>query len=203
MIRPRVGSLRRLALMGLAVPVLLTITFWLFLPYDNHLILFIRFWSQKLGIFMHKPFRDDSWLFEPPKFPVDLSSDVALIIKTGYGTQARVPAQLDALGLTGRETGAEAVLIIGDFTKPPTQDRGDGRDYVIHDMIAAALDSAALGASANSERLDKYRSLAAAIQGNRDGEAREISKSVGWELDAMKVSGKPPELPVLMKQRRV
>ena len=59
---------------------------WLFLPNDHYL----RAWGQfNFGTLLQPTLTTDAF-FRPAPFPVRLADDVALVVKTGYGTQARL-----------------------------------------------------------------------------------------------------------------
>lgn len=181
---PRVAGPRRLIGTTFVVLVVWTVVLWIFLPYDNPVLLLFRFVAQKTFSFLRVPFDDERWLYELPEFPVDLSKDVALVIKTGYGTQERVPALFDALDMVYQKEDDDNILVVGDFSK---QYELNGREIVIHDMVAAVMGDKRLRGVRHMDRFYKYGNMTAAIKKGNKKQAKDIAKKVGWELDALKV----------------
>lgn len=197
MIRPpRVAGALRLGVVAAALALLWLLVVGLFLPYDNPLLLSLRFTTHRLGAWLRPAGDHEAWVFRPPRHPVDIDADAALVIKTGYGTQHRLPAQLDALGLfgAGRSSSSnrgleESTVVIGDFSAVHRQ---NGHRVEVHDMVAATLATDALAGLQDTERVDKFRKLRQAIRIGDEDEARDIGQRFGWELDAMKVLTTPP-----------
>ena len=181
---PRVAGPRRLVGTALFFFIVWTAVLWVLLPYDNPVLLLLRFVSQKALSFLRVPFDDETWLYELPEFPVDLSSDVALVIKTGYGTQERVPALFDALGVAYQKEDANNILVVGDFS---AHYQHNGQKLIVHDMVAAVMQNERLKGIKHMDRLYKYGNMSAAIMKGNKKEAKDIAKKVGWELDALKV----------------
>jgi len=157
-----------------------TLVLFVFLPYDSAVLSFFRFSTQKTISFLGQPFRDEQWVFRHADFPVHLETDVALILKTGYGTQERIGAQLDALGPEYEGS----LLVIADFSGDYNH---SGRAIPVHNMVAAAVAALPDGAGASTDRVEKYTQLTAAIQAGHTSEARQLATAAGWELDALKV----------------
>lgn len=185
---PRVAGPRRLAGMTLLVFLTWFFVLWIFLPYDNPFILFLQFTTSRVLSIFRSPTADERLLLEKPgQFPFT-DDEVAYIVKTGYGTQDRVPALLEAsksIG-TGRKYDEANILIVGDFAM---EFEFRGRKVAIHDMVAAVMDHEAVQTTEtkNMERMQKYENMTLAIQQGRKEEAAQFSKTVGWELDALKV----------------
>lgn len=185
---PRVAGPRRLA--GISFLVLLTwiVVLWIALPYDNPLILFVQFSSSRLAALFRSPTADERLLFSAPgQFPFT-DDEVAYVVKTGYGTQERLPALLEAsksIG-TGTKYAEDNILVVGDFVG---RFEFQGRPIVIHDMVAAVMENEAILATQTraTERMQKYKNMTTAIQMGDKEEATRYSKAVGWELDALKV----------------
>ncbi|KAK2604264.1 hypothetical protein N8I77_007208 [Diaporthe amygdali] len=172
-------SLRLLTSVALVILLL-----WAILPYDNALRLSARFNTHRLVAFLRGPLRNERWLYEPPAFPLDWSRDVAIILKTGYGTQERALAWIEALP-TG--ISPENVIIVGDFGIELATRDGARSGLKVHDVIARFVDERlAVHEDARYPRLEKYMNLKAAISAGEDELARDYSSSFGWELDAMK-----------------
>lgn len=179
---------RRRSLLGLRLltsAALVALLLWATLPYDNALRSSARFNAHRLLGLLRGPLRNERWLYEPPAFPVDWPKDVAVILKTGYGTRERALAWVEALpsGIS-----PENVIIVGDFDAELATRGGARSGLRVHDVIATVLDGK-LGAceDARCPRADKYMNLRAAISAGEDDLARNYSSSFGWELDAMKV----------------
>lgn len=186
---PRVAGPRRLALVtGLVLLVWFTIA-WMFLPYDSPFFSFLRLTSSKVSGTFRSPNADERLLLElPGQFPFT-DEEVAYIVKTGYGTQERVPALLEASGaLKGESEYGDNILVVGDFS---TTLELKGRTVPIHDVVAAAIEREDVVKTQihGTERIQKYGNMTLAIQQGRKEDAEQSSKNVGWELDALKVLG--------------
>ncbi|CAN8098709.1 unnamed protein product [Discula destructiva] len=185
---PRVAGLRRLVGITLLVSLALTVAFWIFLPYDNPFILFLQFTSARVAVSFHSSADDERLLLEKPgRFPF-ADDEVAYIVKTGYGTQERVPALLEAsqsIGVGTDKYEDDNMIVVGDFAGELDF---QGRKVAVHDMVAAVMEHQAVLNTEmhNSERQRKYREMTLAIQEGRREEAVKYSKAVGWELDALK-----------------
>lgn len=185
---PRLAGPRRLA--GIAIIVLLTwiTVLWVSLPFDSPILSWLRLRTSKLFGALRSPNDDERLLLElPGRFPFT-DEEVAYIVKTGYGTQERVPALLEASWRTRARSEYEEdnILLVGDFT---AEFVSQGRTVVIHDMVAAAMehDAVVKTTNKNTERAYKYGNMTLAIKDGKKKEAEEYSKAVGWELDALKV----------------
>ncbi|KAK2744277.1 hypothetical protein FQN57_004362 [Myotisia sp. PD_48] len=161
------------------------------IPYDNALRLAIRFnlgvWFRKAHV-LQTPFTTDRWLLQPPPFPINLAEDVGIILKSGFGTQERIPAWL----ASQQGSNLTDLLIIGDFaTRPGEHYDYHGRQLPVHDIVEWMLKKISILSSDPSHpRLLKYSKLAAAIASGDTNLALNLSKSFGWELDCMKfISG--------------
>lgn len=172
------------------------------LPYDSALRLSVRFNSQRVVNTFAPPHRSlEAWTLAPlgnasgAALPAGgrhlpaLYDDVGVLLKTGYGTQHRVGPQIEALGLRPDTDDAGNVVVVGDWDGEVVYGPHGRHRIAVHDAIAPVLASGVLGARANCARAEKYRALAAAVRAGDDAEALRISQAVGWELDAMKVSG--------------
>lgn len=183
------------------------------LPYDNAVRLSVRFNTHKILASLFGPLRSDRWLlYEVPAFPLDWAhGDVGIILKTGYGTRERAVAWLEALPAVGKNWGTNAigignveenVVVVGDFDGEVHISLGrEGADpqdefvLKVHDVIGDILQSdqgrketSSQQSISSSPRGAKYRTLGATIAAGEQALARNLSRSFGWELDAMKVS---------------
>lgn len=182
---------RRRSLLGLRLltsAALVTLFLWATLPYDNALRSSVRFNTHRLLTFLRGPLRNERWLYEPPAFPVDWPRDVAIILKTGYGTQERALAWNEALP-TG--ISPENVIIVADFDAQLATRTGRQSGLKVHDVISKVMDEKLLACEdARCPRAEKFMNLKAAVSAGEDDLARDYSSSFGWELDAMKVRRK-------------
>lgn len=177
------------------LPVWLIIMFFL-LPYDSTLRLSVRFVTLRaFNILGATSSLETSMgaLVNNPSLNIGEPPSLGIIVKTGYGTRHRVPAQLRALGVRP-DTQRDNVVIVADYAgrldySPANSDSsGTAVSILVHDVIAPVLSSRAVTPHIHdSSRVKKYRSLAEAIRKGNDAEAQSISRDVGWELDAMKV----------------
>lgn len=132
----------------------------------------------------------DAWLRLPAPYELDLHKDVGYLIKTGYGTRHRVPLQMAALkagyggGLLGKE--GEDFVVVGDWT---TVDEKDAKaiGVPVHDVVKTVKEQGD-GELRSHHRFVKYKRLQMAIADGNEKAALEIGRSIGWELDALKVS---------------
>lgn len=185
---PRLAGPRRLA--GITIIVLLTwlTVLWISLPFDSPILSWIRLTTSKFFRVLRSPNDDEKLLLEQPgRFPFT-DDEVAYIVKTGYGTQERVPALLEASWRVRARSEYEQdnILLVGDFN---AEFDFQGKTVVIHDMVAAAMEHDAVikTSNKNTERAYKYGNMTLAIKDGKKKEAEEYSKAVGWELDALKV----------------
>lgn len=155
----------------------------LYLPYDAEYRLYLNMRIRESR--WTPPPSDLTWMSRRAAYPVNWREDVGFIMKSGFGTQHRIPAWLEAV----RELGD--VVLIADFaTKPGAHYvyAKDGRQIPVHDVVGTMLEQRVFSGAelASSPRLEKYRNMSAAIARGDANAAKEISKQFGWELDAMK-----------------
>ena len=112
---------------------------------------------------------------------MNFHNDVGLLIKTGYGTQNRVVAQMNAMGLEGTR---QAVIVVGNFN---TTLEGDGWNVDVTDVIGKMLRHPDNAKLKEMPRAERYYELHEAIDSGNEERAKEISKESGWDLDALKV----------------
>ncbi|KMU87805.1 hypothetical protein CIHG_05574 [Coccidioides immitis H538.4] len=156
---------------------------WTALPYDSSIRLALRFNLNALGT----PFASQRLFVKPPAFPVTISKDAGIILKSGFGTKDRISAWLES----HQERSFVDILVVGDFATQPGQHYNySGRQLNVHDLLARMLENGSLPPGLSHPRLLKYSNLTAAIATGDTNLALELSKSFGWELDAMKfISG--------------
>ncbi|EER25784.1 hypothetical protein CPC735_042280 [Coccidioides posadasii C735 delta SOWgp] len=153
---------------------------WTALPYDSSIRLALRFNLNALG----SPFTSQRLFVKPPAFPVTISKDAGIILKSGFGTKDRISAWLE----WHQERSFVDILVVGDFATQPGQHYNySGRQLNVHDLLALMLENGSLPPGLSHPRLLKYSNLTAAIATGDTNLALELSKSFGWELDAMKV----------------
>ncbi|KAH6646100.1 hypothetical protein BKA67DRAFT_663964 [Truncatella angustata] len=158
-------------------------------PYDSQIRSALRWQTTIASDYVQHKYPSDKWLFKEQKYPIDPDQDVAIILKTGFGTRNRVPNVLAALG---NETFDSDILIVQDA--PVEQKRSyvtaGGKQVPTVDIIGWMIQNNKLLGHAKSERLMKYELLADAIDAEDYFMADTLAKGNGWELDAMKfISG--------------
>jgi hypothetical protein len=177
---------RRLSHLFLILIVSLSIWF-LILPPESPIRLAIYF---NLSRFRSSYTSQDAYLNSPSTLhPVDLSTDVGYLIKTGYGTRHRVPEQLEAYRQAGDLLGQEgrSYIVVGDWTAVNATDEAATLGATVHDALDMVL-QAKLGSEYESlPRFVKYRELQRAVSEQDEEKASALGKSFGWELDALKV----------------
>ena len=126
-------------------------------------------------------------LSRQPPYPVNLAADVALIIKSGFGTKDRLQGSLQFLQEDGPHF--SSIILVGDFaTRPGQHYNCNGVELPVYDVIRMTIDSATIAQPADlPPKLDKYARLQEAISKDDVDLARTLSNEFGWELDAMKV----------------
>lgn len=156
-------------------------------PYDSSLRAFFRFQSTEIGNFYRGQRPNDGWLFKKPKYPVDADNEVGIIIKTGYGTKHRLPPALMALS---NQSFYPDILIVQDFPVLPEQKHynlTNGKGTSVVDILGWNLKRGALKGREHLERIYKYKNLADAVEAEEWVLSEGLGKTIGWELDAMKV----------------
>lgn len=166
---------------------------YIVLPPDSSIRLALRFNAARASKAVREGIEDkDAWLRLPAPYELDLREDVGYLIKTGYGTRHRVPLQLAALagsydgGLLGAE--GKDYVVVGDWT---TVDDKDAKKIgvPVHDVLKTVREYGD-GDWRAHHRFKKYQTLQSAITAGDEETALGIGRSVGWELDALKVSGR-------------
>lgn len=175
----------RRSLRALIVLQIIALVLWMALAYDHPIRLAIRFNLNVFRATLSSPFQDVGWLNAPPAFPVVLPDDVALVMKSGFGTRDRIPAWLEA----HQNRGLSNVLLVADFGGQFFS--YDGQRLPVHDMIAEMKEEGSIPNFAHP-RLLKYADLSAAIFSEDVYAAKSLSSHFGWELDAMKVCSISP-----------
>ncbi|KAE8364999.1 hypothetical protein BDV27DRAFT_127518 [Aspergillus caelatus] len=157
------------------------------LPYDHPIRLSARFNVKAFGAAFTSYLGGRWWFSERSTFPVVLSDDVAVLMKSGFGTKDRIAAWLEA----HEQDRFNNLLLVGDFATPSGQLFSyNGRRLPVFDLVAWMLEKGYLSAELAHPRLMKHSNLSAAISNGDTEIAKELSKSFGWELDALKfISG--------------
>jgi len=172
----------RLLLFTILIPFLLLVAY-LSTPYDSSFRAFYRFHRHTVQGHLGDEY---DWVNNPGRYPIDIERDVGVIIKTGYGTRQRVPKLLAALA---DENFVADTVIVQDY--PAGLEAGyawpDGNAVPAIDAIGWMIGSDLLKEQEHSERLGKYHSLVEVIQTQDWAHAEDLARTVGWELDAMKV----------------
>lgn len=184
---------RRLSHFAIILFVYLSV-WYILLPLDSPLRLAIYFNASRLRSFfadrLSAPSTRDAYLTTTfASHPLHLSSDVAYLVKTGYGTRHRVPEQLDAFHETGDLLGHEGedFLVVGDWTAANATEQAAELGATVHDALSMVLQSKLGPDFADFPRFVKYRNLQRAIEAGNEEKASALGRSFGWELDALKV----------------
>lgn len=173
-------SIKRLALYVIAALITYQLSRLVFPP-DSSLFLVLHWAGVCLHSLLSPTSNIDTWLLSSAgPHPVDFESRVGILIKTGYGTRERLPAQLDVLSL--REWDGERAVVVADFASG-----GGGGRPVIRDAVGELMEYLGKWGLGEADRFKKYVELRAAIQEGDEEKAQAIGRSVGWELDALKV----------------
>ncbi|KFA66500.1 hypothetical protein S40285_00709 [Stachybotrys chlorohalonatus IBT 40285] len=180
---------RRLVSLALLLFCLLNVL-WLVLPADSAVRLAVNFNSARLHNLIRNAAVDrDAWLRKPAPYAVDLGRDVAYLIKTGYGTRHRIPAQQEAFSMAagGAAPGEQAgrFLVVGDWTTVNETD-ALALGVEVHDAIKMVMETKIGPDWQGHHRFRKYRSLQEAVESGDEAMANRLGQSFGWELDALK-----------------
>ena len=153
------------------------------IPYDSPIRLAIRFNVSTFFSAAWPHFTNQQWASQRPRFSVNLSNDVAFIVKSGFGTKERIPAWLES---HEQQNDLRNILLVGDFTSEPGYSY-NAQKLPVYDPVASMLDRGMFPDTLHP-RLLKYSNMSAAITSGDTNLARSLSKSFGWELDALKVN---------------
>ena len=88
---------------------------------------------------------------------------------------------MEAMGLEGTRN---AIIVVGDFNKTLSDNE---REVQIEDVIGPMLEDPALAESTESPRALVYGALQEELRLGNEEKAKEIAKSSGWDMDALKV----------------
>lgn len=157
-------------------------------PYDSKFRSALRWQGTIATDYVQHKYPSDKWLYKNQKYPIDPAQDIAIVLKTGFGTRNRVPSVLAALG---NETLDSQVLIVQDYpviAKRPVF-TASGKSVPTVDAIGWMIKNNKLVGHGKNERIMKYEHLSDAIEDEDYFMADTLAKGYGWELDAMKVSG--------------
>lgn len=155
-------------------------------PYDSALRSALRWQGTIASDYVLHKYPSDKWLYKEQKYPIDPAQDIAVILKTGFGTRNRVPNVLAALG---NETFDDNLLLVQDYpvNKNKPYVTPSGKDIATVDIIDWMIHQNKLPGHSKNERLMKYEHLCDAIEDEDYFMADTLAKGNGWELDAMKV----------------
>ncbi|KAF5861017.1 hypothetical protein ETB97_000845 [Aspergillus alliaceus] len=160
---------------------------WRSLPYEHPIRLSARFNVKALSTAWISYLGDRWWFADQSTFPVVISNDVAVLMKSGFGTKDRISAWLEA----HEQDKFNNLLLVGDFSTQSGQLFSyNGRRLPVFDLVAWMLERGYLSAELAHPRLMKHSNLSVAIASGDIDTAKALSKSFGWELDALKfISG--------------
>lgn len=156
-------------------------------PYDGSLRAFFRFQHSVVTDYYQSQRPSDGWLYRKQHYPIDPNNDIGLIVKTGYGTKHRMPLALRALS---NESFFPDIVVVQDFPVIPEQkyyNLTNGKGMEVVDILGWNLERGALKGREHLERIYKYTNLADAVEAEEWVLSEGLGKTIGWELDAMKV----------------
>lgn len=168
---------RLAVLMFLTLPLL-----WFMIPFDSPIRLAIRFNFNALLSTARPRSTNQQWTSQRPAFPVNVFEDVVFIVKSGFGTNERIPAWLES---HEENRDLKNILLIGDFDSQPGYSY-NGRKLPLYDPVPSMLEKGSFPDLLHP-RLLKYSNLSTAITSGDANLASTFSRSFGWELDALKV----------------
>jgi hypothetical protein len=194
---------RRLA--SLTVLLFLATSVWyIVLPPDSAVRLAVLFNAARLSIQIGEGLGNDrdAWLqqhLHQHQQKIDLEADVGYLVKTGYGTRHRLPAQLEAFsragpvlsgGLDGGPAGAgrreeQNLVVVGDWTTVNATDAAV-LGIRVHDAIRPVMENKVGEKLRGHARFAKYQNLQDAVDAGDEARANELGRDYGWELDALK-----------------
>ena len=153
---------------------------WLSLPYDNKLVLIVR-WHFNAVTGAMTP--NDRWISESPPFHIG-TDDVAMLIKTGFSTQERLAAKLKAISNPGSPRN---IVLVGDYSTPPGSHFScNGIEVPVHNALAWMINRENISPQLNVSRIKYYSELTSAIAAGDRELALSIGETHGWELDIIK-----------------
>lgn len=174
---------QRLIFQLLLILTALSTIYFFSLPYDHERRVAILWnWHHLTA---SSPETLDGWLTRTPAPKwTNWNDDVGVILKSGYGTQQRMPAWLEATSIPDSE-----IVLIADFaTRPGEQILHGDRKLPVHDVVGRMMVEGALTSKEMGHgRFGKYLNLTATIKAGDVEQAQILVKNFGWELDAMKV----------------
>ncbi|KUJ21701.1 uncharacterized protein LY89DRAFT_380729 [Mollisia scopiformis] len=158
---------------------LVCLCIYLFDPYDNPAILFLRWHGGKVRYHTKSVFLPSGY----PQHTRDVlcnitSDDIGLIIKTGYATKSRLESKLRVID--GRWKN-ENVAIASDYGSYGEMRMND-QAVQVHDVLAGLIEEVE---DQSPVRVRLYKKFKKAIKYQSSMPQEDILKS-GWELDIMK-----------------
>lgn len=169
-----------------AVPVVILLL-WVLLPNDH----FLRLWARfNLSPVIDPTLTTKQFYAAPLPHPVDLNRDVALLVKSGYGTRHRMRGWLD---LIQRGMHFDQFLFVADFdTDDLAMVDAKGEPVVVHNVVNMTMhrvmDKLNFEEQKRYPRIEKYTTLEGALKHEYNTIADKVAQEFGWEMDAMKVS---------------
>ncbi|KAI1334758.1 hypothetical protein F5Y15DRAFT_400270 [Xylariaceae sp. FL0016] len=178
--RARPQHVRQIRRIFICLFILLLVILYL-RPYDSRVWLAIH-WN--FGHLVRPSLDVDRFFSEPAPFPVDLTEDVAYILKTGYSTQERAAAWLRTLE---DESVFRDLLLVADFS---THEGGhltrNGVPIAMDDVVALTMAKVSPLLRETSARAEKHADLTDAIARNDTDAALALATEFGYQMDALK-----------------
>ncbi|KAK8091394.1 uncharacterized protein PG998_015209 [Apiospora kogelbergensis] len=162
--------------LAIVLPVLVLLL-WVLLPNDHGLRLWARF---NLSSLIDPTLTTQQIYATPVPHPVDLATDVALVVKSGYATRHRLRGWLD---LVQRGQVFNHFLFVADFdTDDLALVDAKAEPVVVHNVANMTMHRA----QKRYPRIEKYTHLESALKHEYNTIAESVAKEFGWEMDTIK-----------------
>lgn len=172
--------------LAIVLPVLVLLL-WVLLPNDHGLRLWARF---NLSSLIDPTLTTQQIYATPVPHPVDLATDVALVVKSGYATRHRLRGWLD---LVQRGQVFNHFLFVADFdTDDLALVDAKAEPVVVHNVANMTMHRVRqhldFEAQKRYPRIEKYTHLESALKHEYNTIAESVAKEFGWEMDTIKVN---------------
>lgn len=162
--------------------ILLLVVVWLVTPFDSFIYLMPKY-------YLSWPFADrlsDEQVIshQPPPHPVDMLSDVVVVMKSGYGTRDRIQGWLDA---HKDHVNLDKVLLVADYVANfSITAQGQKRTLQVHDAVRFTIDASVPPLPPDAKRVKNYNDFQDALAAGDAERLDRYSKEYGYDLDVMK-----------------
>ncbi|KAK8091357.1 hypothetical protein PG994_000862 [Apiospora phragmitis] len=177
-------GIRLVRQLAIVIPVLVLLL-WVLLPNDH----FLRLWARfNLSTIIDPTLTTSQFYGTPLPYPVDLNQDVALLVKSGYGTRHRLRGWLD---LIQRGLHFDKFLFVADFdTDDLAMVDAKGEPVIVHNVanmtMHRVMNQLNFEAQKRYPRIEKYTTLEGALKHEYNTIAEKVALEFGWEMDTIK-----------------